>query len=135
MAPDYFHTATIMYKFFKHSSAILAALVLFAFSALAADVDGKWTGSVSTPNGDFPQAFTFKADGASLTGSMTGIDGAEIAIKDGKVNGANISFSVTLDFGGMPFMLSYTGVVSAGQIKLAGDAMGMPFELVVKKSS
>jgi hypothetical protein len=35
----------------------------------------------------------------------------------------------------MPFMLSYTGVVSAGQIKLAGDAMGMPFELVVKKSS
>jgi len=118
----------------KTGSAILAALLLLSFSALAADVDGKWTGMVSTPNGDFPQAFTFKADGATLTGSMTGIDGAEVAIKDGKINGANISFTVSLDFGGMPFMLSYTGVVSAEQIKLTGDAMGMPFELVVKKS-
>ena len=35
----------------------------------------------------------------------------EIAIKDGKIDGANISFSITLDFGGMPFMLSYKGVV------------------------
>ena len=81
----------------KTGSAILAALLLLSFSALAADVDGKWTGMVSTPNGDFPQAFTFKADGATLTGSMTGIDGAEVAIKDGKINGANISFTVSLD--------------------------------------
>jgi hypothetical protein len=123
-----------MHQPLKNVVGIFAALLLLSFSALAADVDGKWTGSVSTPNGDFPQAFTFKADGAALSGSMTGIDGAEVAIKDGKINGANISFNVTLDFGGMPFMLSYMGVVSADQIKLTGDAMGMPFELTVKKS-
>jgi hypothetical protein len=115
-------------------SAFAVGLVLIAVSAFAADVDGKWTGTVSTPGGDFPQAFTFKADGAKLGGSMTGMDGMEVAIKDGKIDGANISFSVTLDFGGMPFMLSYKGVVAKDQIKLTGDAAGMPFELVVKKT-
>ncbi|MBZ5576613.1 MAG: hypothetical protein LAP40_08660 [Acidobacteriia bacterium] len=113
----------------------LAAALLLAVSAFAADVDGKWAGTVSTPNGDIPQAFTFKADGATLTGSMTGMDGAQIAIKDGKVDGANISFSVTLDFGGMPFTLSFKGVVAADQIKLTGDAAGQAFQLVVKKAA
>jgi hypothetical protein len=110
-------------------------LLLFVGSAFAADVDGKWSGSISTPMGDFPQAFTFKAEGPSLTGSMTGIDGSAIPIKEGKVDGANISFTVTLDFGGMPFTLSYKGVVGKDEIKMTGEAMGMPFELTVKKGS
>jgi hypothetical protein len=112
----------------------LAALLLLAVSAFAADVDGKWAGSMSTPMGDIPIGFTLKADGAKLTGSTTGPDGADIAIKDGKVEGANISFTVTFDFGGMPFTLAYKGVVSGDTIKFNGDAGGMPFELVVKKS-
>ena len=61
------------------------------------------------------------------------MDGSEIPIKEGKLDGASISFEVTLDFGGMPFTLSYKGVVSAEEIKFTGDAGGMPFELLVKK--
>jgi hypothetical protein len=113
---------------------LVAGFLFVAVSMFAAAVDGKWSGSVSTPGGDFPVAFTFKADGAKLTGTMLGMDGMDIPIKDGKVDGDKIAFNVTLDFGGMPFMLSYTGVVSADQIKLSGDAGGMPFELVVKKT-
>src|SRR5688500_16491812 len=113
--------------------ALVLVLLLFATPVFAADVDGKWTGSVTTPNGDLPVAFTFKAEGSALTGAMQGMDGAEIPIKDGKVDGANISFTVTLDFGGMPFELSYRGVVSAAEIKFTGEAAGMPFEFVVKK--
>src|SRR6266850_2400958 len=113
--------------------AIVVALLLFAAPAFAADVDGKWTGSVSTPAGDFPVNFTFKAEGATLTGSMVGFDGAEIQIKDGKVDANNISFNVTLDFGGMPLALYYKGVVSPDEIKFSGEAGGMPFEFVVKK--
>jgi len=118
-------------KFF----APVAALLLLAVSALAADVDGKWTGSVSTPNGDFPVTFNFKADGAALSGSMSGPDGGDIAIKDGKIDGANISFWLNIDFGGNALKLTYTGVVAADQIKISGDADGMPFELVVKKAT
>jgi len=112
---------------------IVAGLVLLAASAFGASPDGKWKGSVSTPNGDFPVAFTFKADGATLNGSMLGMDGMEIPIKDGKVDGDNITFTVTLDFGGMPFLLSYKGAVSDEEIKFTGEAAGMPFEFTVKK--
>jgi hypothetical protein len=104
-----------------------------AVSAFAADVDGKWTGSVSTPNGDIPQTFNFKANGAALSGSLEFMPGMEIPISEGKVEGNNISFSVTLDFG-MPFKLTYTGVVSGNELKIKGDAAGMPFEFTLKKA-
>ena len=116
----------------KFLSVVLIMLVL-GVTAYAADVDGKWTGSISGPQGDIPIAFTFKADGSTLTGSTTGIDGSEVAIKEGKVDGNAISFTVTFDFGGMPFLLSYKGVVSSSQIKMSGDAAGMPFEFVLSK--
>jgi len=114
--------------------ALVVGMLFIAVSAFAANVDGKWSGSVSTPGGDFPVAFTFKADGAKLTGAMQGMDGMDIPIKDGKVDGDKIAFSLTLDFGGMQFMLTYTGVVSSDQIKLSSDFGGMPFEFVVKKA-
>jgi hypothetical protein len=112
---------------------IVLMMFILGMTAYAADVDGKWTGSVTGAQGDIPVAFTFKADGSSLTGTTTGIDGGEVAIKDGKVEGNTISFTVTLDFGGMPLMLSYKGVVSSSQIKMSGDAFGMPFEFVLSK--
>jgi hypothetical protein len=116
-------------------AALAIAVLLSGAPLLAADVDGRWTGTVSTPNGDVPVGFTFKADGATLTGTMQGMDGMDLPIKDGKVEGENISFSVSLDFGGMPLELSYTGVVTASEIKLTADFAGMPFEFVVKKSN
>jgi hypothetical protein len=115
--------------------ACVTAFLLLAVSAFAADVDGKWTGTVSTPNGDFPASFNFKADGAMLNGSMAGPDGGDIAIKDGMIDGANISFWLNLDMGGNALKLTYKGVVAADQIKISGDAAGMPFDFVVKKAS
>ena len=112
---------------------LVLGFLLLAVSAFAADVDGKWTGTISTPNGDFPQTFTFKADGSALSGSLEFMPGMAIPIADGKVDGNNISFSVTLDFG-MPFKLTYTGVVSGNELKVKGDAGGMPFEFVLKKA-
>ena len=115
--------------------AVLAMILAIGVPAVAADVDGKWNGSIPGLDGsNFAVAFTFKADGEKLTGSTTGIDGAEVAIKDGKIDGKNISFTVTFDFGGMDFMLAYKGVVSPEEIKLSGDAGGMPFEFVLKKA-
>jgi len=114
-------------------SALVLGLFLLAVPVSAADVDGKWTGSVDTPNGAFPVSFTFKGDGTALTGAMLGMDGMEIPIKDGKIDGKTITFLVSLDFGGMPFELSYKGEVSPPEIKFMGEAGGMPFEFVVKK--
>src|SRR5215469_11290509 len=96
---------------------LLAVAMLLATAAFAADVDGKWSGSMATPNGDVPVGFTFKADGAMLNGSTMGPDGMEVKIKDGKVDGSNISFTITLDFQGMPFTMNYKGVVAKDEIK------------------
>jgi hypothetical protein len=49
-------------------------------------------------------------------------------------NSKIITFTVAFDFGGMPFMLSYKGIVSPEEIKMSGDAAGMPFEFVLKKA-
>ena len=64
-----------------------------------------------------------------------GPDGADVKIADGKIDGSNISFSVTFDFGGMPFKMDYAGKVSGNEIKFKIDIFGMPVDLVVKKSS
>lgn len=121
----------------RKSSLTLCVLLVLMLTvpAFAADVDGKWSGTVDTPGGQFPVNFTFKADGAMLAGSLAGPDGTEIPIKDGTIDGSNISFSISLDFGGMPFELSYKGIVSPEQIQFTGEAGGMPFEFVVKKVS
>jgi hypothetical protein len=118
----------------KKVLASVLMLLVIGVTAYAADVDGTWEGVVQGPMGDIPVSFTFKADGVKLTGTQIGLDGMPVQIMDGKIDGNNISFTVTFDFGGMPFMLSYKGVVSKEDIKMAGDAFGMPFEFVVKKS-
>lgn len=113
--------------------ALMFAALLVAVPALAADVDGRWTGTLSTPNGEIVVSHQFTADGTMLSGFTSGPDGGQIAIKDGKVDGNKISFAVTFDFGGMTVDVSYTGVVSPEEIAITGDFGGMPFEYVVKK--
>jgi hypothetical protein len=106
-----------------------------AAALAAAPVDGKWSGSLETPNGPAQVSFTFLADGSTLTGSTTGPDGNTVQIKNGKVDGDRISFAIDVDFGGMPFTFAYTGVVMSDHINLTIDFMGMPFEFVVKRAS
>jgi hypothetical protein len=119
----------------KRVCMVLALVLLTGVQAFAADVDGKWTGPLETPMGEVPVTFTFKADGDKLTGSMLGMDGSEIPIANGKIDGNAISYSVTLDFGGMALEMIYKGVVSASEIKLDMEVFGMPFNFVVKKAN
>ena len=112
---------------------VVLGLMLFALFATAADVDGKWSGSITTPQGDFNVVFNLKGDGAALSGAMVGMDGKDNPIKDGKIDGNNISFSVDLDFGGQSVTLNYKGVVAQDEIKFDGEAAGQVFELTVKR--
>jgi hypothetical protein len=118
----------------KTVSALVLGVFLLAAPALAHDADGKWSGTVATPMGDVQVGFELKADGTGLTGTTTGPDGAAVAIKDGKVDGNTITFSVSIDAGGMPLELGYKGVVTPGEIKFTLEVFGMPFEFTVKKS-
>jgi hypothetical protein len=93
-------------------------MALSAGTARAADVTGSWTAEMTTPNGDsFQLGFTFKQDGAALTGTVQGPQGDAIAISDGKVEGDKISFKIA--FNGTT--ISHDGTVSAdgAEIKLS----------------
>lgn len=115
----------------------LLAVVLCVVSLAplrAADVDGKWAGSLDTPMGALPMEFDFKADGAALSGSMLGPDGGQIPIKNGKIDGNKISFNVSIDFGGMALDFAYTGTVAPDTLQMSSDFMGMPFMFSLKKA-
>ncbi|MGA7340268.1 MAG: hypothetical protein WBE72_05890 [Terracidiphilus sp.] len=94
------------------------AMALSAAAALAADVSGSWTADSTGPDGSsYRLTFTFKQDGAKLTGTVQGPEGDPIEISNGKVDGNNISFQVS--FNGMT--ISHAGTVNdAGdEIKLS----------------
>ncbi len=117
-------------KFFS----LFVGLLLLAGFAFGADVDGKWTGSIAGMDGNnMTIGFTFKADGTTLTGFHI-VNGQETAIKDGKIDGNKISFSVTLDLGGQQTKIDHKGVVSADQIKMTYDMMGQPGEILLKRA-
>jgi hypothetical protein len=63
-----------------------------------------------------------KASGSTLTGSMVrpgrGGDPMESAISEGKIDGDNISFKVSMQMGGNAMVSEYTGTVSDNELKL-----------------
>ncbi|MGB6746365.1 MAG: hypothetical protein WBE38_22125 [Terracidiphilus sp.] len=88
-------------------------MALTAATALAADVSGSWTANSTGPDGsDYALTFTFKQDGAKLTGTVQGPQGDAIEISNGKVDGNSISFQVS--FNGMT-------ITHAGTVNDAGD--------------
>jgi hypothetical protein len=114
---------------------LVLGLILVASMAFAAPIDGKWVGEIPGMDGNpMKLSYTFKADGATLTGSTTGPDGKEMAIKDGKIDGDKVSFSITLDFGGQEMKMEYKGVLSGDDLKLSLDMMGQPMEIPLKRA-
>jgi hypothetical protein len=96
---------------------LICAALMVAFTAamaFAPDITGAWSGAMATPNGDFQISFTFKQDGAKLTGTVTGPQGDPMPIGDGKVEGDKVSFNVS--FNGMT--IKHEGAISGDEIKL-----------------
>ena len=117
------------------TALITAAVVLTTSSVFAAtaDVDGKWYGHIDTPTGRVPVGFVFKADGSSLTGSTTAIDGTNLPLKNGKIKEQVISFTVDVELGGMPVELAYRGVLSVDKIDFRATFMEMSLDFTVRK--
>ncbi len=108
-------------------------MTLSAATAMAADVTGTWTAEMKTPDGTSMQmTFTFKQDGATLTGTVQGPQGDPMAISNGKIEGDKFSFDVS--FNGMT--INHQCTVDGDEIKMttkseSGDFPGM--ELTLKR--
>ena len=109
--------------------ALVTVLLLFVAFAFAADIDGKWEGEIVGQSMEI--AFTFKAEGKTLTGTHI-VSGQETAIEEGKIDGNNISFTVTLDMGG-EMKIPHKGTISGDEIKMTYEMMGQAGEILVKR--
>jgi hypothetical protein len=94
-------------------ASVLFILLCVTF-CFATDFNGRWEGTVKGQNGeDFPLVFNFKVEGEKLTGTIETPMG-EQPIKDGKVKGEEIWF--TVEFGDSK--ITHEG-------KMAGDAINV----------
>ena len=114
---------------------LLTLMALFAHAASAADISGNWTGTAEGPNGALQRTFTFKQDGAKLTGETNSQFTGKSTINDGKVEGDAISFSITAKFQDNEMKLSYKGKITGDTIKLTSEfGGGQTIEWTLKKS-
>lgn len=120
----------------RHLLTLLVLLTLGALLAIAADISGQWIAQVPGRQGQAQETtFTFKVDGSNLTGTIANQRG-ETKISDGKVEGDNISFTQSVEFGGNQFKFLYKGKVSGSEIKLTREregGQGQAQEFVAKR--
>ena len=107
--------------------AVLLAVV--AGAALAADVTGNWTGSMSMGDNQFTLTYAFKQDGEKLTGTVTGPQGDPLALQDGKVQGEKLSFFVQLEGPNGTMKISSEGAIKGEEITLTTKMEGGPGDL------
>ena len=126
---------------------VFTILLVVAFVAMAADVTGKWVYEQAGRGGGNPTQVTLnlKASGSTLTGSMVrpgrGGEAMETPISEGKIDGDNISFKVTMQMGDNSMTTEYTGAVSGNEMKLKitrpgrGGGAPMTTEATAKRST
>ena len=107
-------------------------LAVFAICALAADVTGTWKGSMETPQGAREVTMNLKADGNTLTGSISGRQG-ETPITDGKIKGDNISFNVVRKMQDREFKMEYKGKLKGDELKMEITMGERTMEMTMKR--
>ncbi len=111
--------------------ALLASLT----SAWGADIFGRWIAKTEGRQGTVETIFNFKAEGTTLTGTVSGRQG-ETAISEGKIEGDDISFVVVRSNGGNQRRLLYKGKISGDEIKMTRETEGgngQPREFIAKR--
>jgi enterochelin esterase-like enzyme len=115
-----------------------AAAAAPAAKPLAADLTGTWKADFDSQIGHQYYTFTFQQDGTKLTGkahSEAGERKREAELKEGKVDGATISFVEMLSFQDNEIRITYTGKLSANgnEIKFTREVGQFAREEIVAK--
>ncbi len=119
----------------KRLFTVFTLLLAVSIVAIAADVTGKWVAQVPGREGQTRETtFTLKADGANLTGTISGRQGQETPIADGKITADTLTFTVTMERGGNTIKQTYTGKVVGDQIQFKREGgQGQPREFTAKR--
>jgi hypothetical protein len=124
------------------TAAILFGLALPALAqstppaaAPAVDISGTWKASFDTQIGVQNYTYEFVQKGTTLTGKITSDNGVS-EVKGGKVESGTVTFTETLDFGGMTINITYTGKPASGdEIKFTRQVGDFATEELIAKRS
>jgi hypothetical protein len=106
-------------------------LALTSLFALAADIDGRWTGESGARG---IQTLTLKADGSKLTGNLSTAAG-ELPIMNGKIDGVKVSWALYIDFNGTQITQSFSGILAGDELKMTVEgSRGGPREVIYKRA-
>jgi hypothetical protein len=116
-------------KLFTTVALLCCFTAVFAFFA---DVNGKWSGVLSTPDGNqFPLNYTFKTDNDKLTGTAQNPQGT-VDITDGKIKGDSLSFNVEANGAKIGHSGKYFS--DGDSVSLNIDFNGMKFHTTLKRA-
>jgi hypothetical protein len=114
---------------------LTASVLLTTLSVLAENVTGTWKGTYPGRDGQTREStLVLKAEGEKLTGTVAGGRG-ESEIKDGTIQGSDISFSVVRNFGGNEETVKYKGKVVGDAIQFKVEAGERSYEMTAKRVS
>lgn len=120
-------------------TAIAFVTLLLAAAAWAADVTGTWKGEITGQDGNgITLTYSFKQDGAKLTGTVTGPQGDPLDLMDGKVEAGKIHFAVNVPFNGGTKFISDGAIKSDDEISIetkneSGESLGPAVTLKKQK--
>lgn len=105
--------------------SFLAVVCLFAATAFAADINGKWKAEMPGRGGQ-PQemTFEFKVEDGKVTSCTVSNPKGQQPLSDCKLSGDEISFSRTTGQGDMTMKIIYKGKVSDNEIKFTMEREG-----------
>ena len=119
------------------SVLLIVALVAVGLSQeKGPDFNGTWTAAIETQVGVQNYTFTFKVDGAKVTGkAKSAFASAETDITEGVIKADEISFIENLNYEGMPLRITYKGKISGDEIKFTRNVAEIADEPFVAKRS
>ena len=119
-----------MKKIFTTSTLFLCGIAI-CLAAIAADLTGKWVGSVKGPDGDteFALTYNFKAEGNVLTGTFLFPQSEPVAITEGKIDGNNFTFKTAFN----DQAILNKGKFYGDSITIDSDVNGQNFHVLLKR--
>jgi hypothetical protein len=107
----------------KSKIILIGTVVMLAMAATvwAANIAGKWTAQAQGAD----ITMNFKVEGSTLTGTLENsqMPGA-VDIKDGKIDGDNISFTIVRKMGETEMKIVWKGKIAGEEIKFKRESTG-----------